>query len=268
MACFRKALELQPQSSDARAGLGRSLWLAGRRQEGIETLQEAIRRNQNEPDAWYGMGVVHLTEGRPRAAIDALSRAASLKPHSILICSDLGVAFSRDGQWREAIAWQLMAVQDEEKADRLLEAWNGQLPTLGSFPRIVVLQCRLAFACNNLGDRLAAKHWYQAALARDPDWPQKIQANALSLATSPDYNARDAQLAYELASQATEAIADPPAEFLDNLAAAQAALGKYKEAVQTAQQAVVKAAVEGNQSQANRIRVRLRLYEQGKPRTP
>jgi tetratricopeptide (TPR) repeat protein len=266
LRCYGKVLELEPGKSDALAGMGRALWRQGKRQEAVETYRAALDANQKEADAWSGLGTAYLAQGRVDDAIAAFRQALRCNPGLVNAESDLGVALGRNGQWAEAVSHHVEPLQIQAEGEKRLEEMGGRPHTIESISQVVIFQGRLAFALNRLGDRWAAGQVYRAALARDPHWPQKFTAKAWRLATNPDENFRDPQTAYELVSQAIEAVGDPPASMLDVLAATQAALGQFPDAVRTGHEALDKAAATET-TLADSIRGRLQLYEQGKPVT-
>jgi tetratricopeptide (TPR) repeat protein len=260
--CFRKVLRLQPGSGDAMAALGLALWRAGRRHEAIQTYQTALKINPNEADAWSGLGSAHLVQGQPEKATEELTRALGFKPH-VKTFSALGLALCRQGRWSDALPYLGTAVRSQDEAEEALLEMNGQMPTEDSIPPGVIYRCRLAMALHHLGNARASTEVYLAALKQDPHWPEKFTAQAWKLATAPDVNFRDPRLAYELASQAIQAVSDPTAAMLDALAAAHAALGQFKKAALVAQQALKKAVASAEESLARSIRKHLQLYEKG-----
>ncbi len=169
-----------------------------------------------------------------------------LRPHSVML-SDLGVALDRHGQCAEAVSQHFAALQIQLQRDHLLAARNVRAPTTETVPRAVILRCRLAYALDHRGDHTGAKEFYSAALRRDPGWPEKCAVKAWRLATDPNPDLRDAPEAYDLADQAVSAVGDPSASQLDTLAAAEAAAGKFLEAVRTEQQALDKASTSEGQ---------------------
>jgi tetratricopeptide (TPR) repeat protein len=223
--CFRRALEGQPETPATLAGLGEALWRDGKRAEAVEAFETALRHNPRQAQAWHGLGVAYLAKGSPDKAADALSQALRFNPNLIAAHSDLGVALGRLGRWADAARCQLTAMQGQSQFDQWRQEMNGRPAVRDSVPQLVVFQCRFGFALRQLGQQEAAARAYRAALQGDPEWPRKFTARARALATDPDVNVRDPRLAYELASQAVQAVSDPPAALLDTLAAAEAALG-------------------------------------------
>jgi tetratricopeptide (TPR) repeat protein len=224
--CFRRVLELQPDAVVSLAGLGGALWQDGKRSEAVQTFQAVLGRDPGLAAAWHGLGVAYLVQGNPDKAREALERAARLQPHLIDVCSDLGVALGRCGRWADAVHCQFRAVQLQDRLDHYLQTMNGRPAERGSIRRLVLFGCRLGFALGHCGRRTDADQAYRAAFALDPEWPRKFAAKAQALAADPDVNRRDPHLAFETASQAVEAVADPPAALRDALAIARATLGQ------------------------------------------
>ena len=263
---FRRALALQPGAADTRAALGMALWRIGQREEAVQAYRAALKINPEEAEAWHGLGTERLSRGDPGQAVAAFEKAWQCKPGLVKVAGDLGLALGRLGYWDEAVHRLRDAVQLQDKAEEFLKQCQGRIVETGPTPRAVVLRCRLGFALYQVRQREAAADTYREALRRDPRWPQRYVDQAWRLATSPDANARDPQLAFELASQALQATGSPSAALLDTLAAAQAALGRYQEAAQTARQALERAsATESNADLARSIREHLASYQQGQP---
>jgi hypothetical protein len=180
------------------------------------------------------------------------------------VYSDLGVALLREGQIVQAVSCLQTAVRIQDEGEARLTRINGRLPPAEWVAPGVLFRCRLAFALNQAGDPWTATEVYCAASRRDPQWPDEFTAKAWELVTDPEEEWRDAPLAWELSSQAVQAGDDPSAALLDAHAAAQAALGEFPEAAQVAQQALEKAMARGEETHANAIRDRLRLYQEEK----
>ncbi len=257
--CFRKVLQSSPDSADAAVGLGLALLQEGKLGAAITALQTALRHNSKEAEAWCGLGFAKLMQGKSEEAIAGFSEALRLNPQMMKAQSGLGVAFGREGQWTRAVQTHQPAVQLVGEAEKFLRA-RGYTP-----PRreIVAIHCRLAFALNRVGDFAAAREVYQAALRRDPDWPRHYLARAWELATRYDRDRRDPRMAFELASQALEAVGNSSAAMLDVLAATKAALGDFPAAIDTARQALAKISAGDGDTLSAAIRERLHLYEHG-----
>jgi tetratricopeptide (TPR) repeat protein len=249
---LEQALACRPQAPDTHAGLGHALWHLGRREEAEAHWKQALALSRREPEARAGMALVLLRQGKHQEAEEALKSALKARPGMASAYGSLGIALGRSGKWREAVAAHQVAAQVERQRANLSGSGTADLG--------LALR-RLAFALHMLGraDQAAAV-WKEAARAH-PQGPQTDVRTAWALATSPSEGERDPQTAYELARCACELSPGPPAEALDALAAAQAALGRFEIAAATARQARAKATGDLREQ----IGARVKLYEQGRP---
>jgi tetratricopeptide (TPR) repeat protein len=247
-----RALALNPRSPVPRALLGTALWRQGQGDAAMSQWQTAVRANPNEPEALTGLALLMLQKQHPEGAVQALQVALQVEPTPLRL-SLRGVALGRMGHWHEAAGAHGQAVAAEESRQALLAK-----PTCS---KLALYRRRLGYALYAGRQTAAAAREYAAANDLDPRWPRTAVARAWRLATDPDEAARDPDEALELAGQACQAEADPPAEALDALAAAQAAAGHYDEAAATARRALGKA----SPGQVKPIGARVQLYEHGKP---
>jgi tetratricopeptide (TPR) repeat protein len=262
--CFRKVLDLQPESADVLTALGLALLGEGKQQEALTTFRAALALDPQQAEAWHGLGSTQLVRGHPEEAVEAFGKALRYNPRWAKAYSDLGLALGRCGQWVPAVQHHLTAIRLQSRGRDSPGKTTSPAAAPASTPDSAIFHCRLAFALHQLGDRQGAARAYRAALARDPEWPGKFAATAWRLSTDSEVHLQDPRLAYELASQAVQATGDPPASMLDSLAAAQAALGKFQEAIRTAQQALKKASASGDHKLAASIRDHLASYENGR----
>jgi tetratricopeptide (TPR) repeat protein len=238
--CFRRVLEFAPGRDDARTELGRALWRLGRREEAAQTFRDVLGRDPQDAYAWEGLGLACLARGDYPAARESFARALGRRQWFPAASSGLGVALGREGRWLEAARCHAQAVQVQEEIDSDLAAMGGRAPQPEGTPPSVLYWCRLGHALRELGDSRAAAGAYAAALRQDAGWPDKFAARAWGLATGLG-GARDAREALEWATQAVEAVDDPPALLWAALAVAQMAAGRPSEALRTALRALNKA---------------------------
>jgi spermidine synthase len=105
---------------------------------------------------------------------------------------------------------------------------------------------------------------FERALKLRPDWPVAADQLAWIFATHADSTIRNPARAVPLAEKA--AAAEPQnARFLDTLAAAYAAAGRFTEAIETAEKALTAARQAGAKSLAAGIEQRQKQYRAGKP---
>lgn len=103
VAPYVKALELRPDFSEARIGLGGLLTDLGRHDEAIAALSEEVRRNPESDNAWVQLGRAVQHADRPAEAAECYARAIQLNPNQNLALNNLGVLFDRAGDIGQAI---------------------------------------------------------------------------------------------------------------------------------------------------------------------
>ena len=106
---------------------------------------------------------------------------------------------------------------------------------------------------------------YQKALQINSNYVQTLNGLAWLLATCPQASLRDGNKAVELAQRANHLTGDGNPVLLGTLAAAYAEAGRFPEAVEAAQQALLFAESRGNTSLAQALRSQLKLYQAGSP---
>ena len=111
---------------------------------------------------------------------------------------------------------------------------------------------------------LAIENWTKAAELK-PDDAEILNNLAWVLATTGDVSVQDANKAVELAQHACELTGYKNPSFLDTLAAACAAAGRFDDAVKTAKQALDIAKSGGQEDLTNEIQSHIKLYEAGQP---
>jgi Flp pilus assembly protein TadD len=106
---------------------------------------------------------------------------------------------------------------------------------------------------------------YREAIRLKPEDPKPYNNLAWTLATHPDRKVRDGAEAVELAERGCTLSEGKDPNLLDTLAAAFAELGRFAEAVETAQRAISLAASVGSNELVSQMENRLRNYRQGRP---
>ena len=105
---------------------------------------------------------------------------------------------------------------------------------------------------------------YRKALKNVPDYVDAQNNLAWVLATDANDQIRNGHEALRLAASVVKTAGQTPS-FLDTLAAAYAEVGRFPEAVATANKAIRIAASQGETRQARKIKSRLKFYESAKP---
>ena len=112
--------------------------------------------------------------------------------------------------------------------------------------------------------REAISHCRQALRLRS-DWPEVMNTLAWILATHKDAQLRDGAQAVLLAEKACRLVGYNAPILLDTLAASYAEVGRFDQAVKTAQEAIQAAQVTGEKKLVEDIYSRLELYNAKRP---
>jgi tetratricopeptide (TPR) repeat protein len=108
VACFKKAIELDPKDFGAHLNLGRVLREQGKFDEAIAEYREAIENYPKDVAARRDMAVLLATcpdpkFRDPRLAVEHAKKAVVLQPQDTMAWQILGWAQYRAGAWRESI---------------------------------------------------------------------------------------------------------------------------------------------------------------------
>jgi len=106
---------------------------------------------------------------------------------------------------------------------------------------------------------------YQKALQIKPDSAEAQNYLAWLLATCPQARLRNGNKAVELAEQASQLTGGGNPFILGTLAAAYAEVGRFSEAVETAQRALRLAEAQPNPGLAGALQSEIKLYQAGSP---
>lgn len=117
-------------------------------QAALAYFEEATRREPNEPDAWFRLGLCWEKIGQTDKARENYLKAISLRPAFGVALNNLGAIYNGQGKYDDALAALRKAVQAD---DKLVEAHNS-----------------MAFAFYHLKKYPEAAEAAQRALAIDP----------------------------------------------------------------------------------------------------
>jgi tetratricopeptide (TPR) repeat protein len=222
----------------------------GDRDEAIQRFTEALALDPRAPDAQRRLGALLAERGDLNEAMEHYREAQKLATNDPLLCYQVGHLLLQQEQWKQALAYLSQAAELDRRRD----------PNHS----VAIRRC-LAFTLSRLGQKDDARQQYQEASKINPGWLEEANANARTLATSPEPHARNGRLALEMARQVCEATDDKEAKFLDTLAAAYAETGQFDQAVRVAKEAVKQALASGQAELAKEIEGRIALYTRGQP---
>jgi cytochrome c-type biogenesis protein CcmH/NrfG len=115
----------------------------------LSALEEKVRANPQDAEAWIQIGNIHFDADRPREAIAAYEKALALEPGNAEVLTDLGIMYRRAGDPQEAL----------RRFDQAIAA-NPKLENPRFNKGVVLL--------NDLNDRAAAIKAWEELLAINP----------------------------------------------------------------------------------------------------
>jgi tetratricopeptide (TPR) repeat protein len=242
---FESVLRINPNDVIALNNYAARLAAAGDVARAKELLKTAIRRNPKFIPAYIQLGDLYVKESRLDDAVLVYRQARDQDredPHAL---HALALALAQQGKLPEAI-----------------ENWQFAVALNPTDPE---LQHHLGVALAMAGQARQGIEHLRRALSIAPDRRETLVRLAWILATHPDPGIRAPVEAERLARRAMNLANPPDATTLDTLAAAQAANGRFTDAVETARQALQRALDADDKPLVTAIAKRLTLYESGRP---
>jgi tetratricopeptide (TPR) repeat protein len=243
--------------------------------EALAAFELAIAIDATSSLAIHNRAVTLAQQNQLQAALRDFNRVIELNPGLAVAYRNRAEALAALGRLNEAAADYSRAIERLPEDAELHAARGYAWQRLGDFDRAQGDYDRaLAIAPDHpptLAQRgnLAAEHGdyrraiadFQRAIAIDPKCADAQRSLAWLLATCPDEQFRDAELALSAASTAVELSSTDDFLALEALAAANAASSRFDDAVRYQTQAIAAASPE----LATLMRQRLALYEAGQP---
>lgn len=274
-ALFARVLAVNPRSWKAEGNLGIGAARAGRLDEAVAHYKRALEVGPQRWMVYQNLGLAYAQQSKFADAADAFARSLELKPDNAPVSLRLGKARLQMGQY-EAAEGPLRAAFAAHPESAEVQEWLGLtlLAQDKSAEAITVLSSalekrdtpevrkNLAQAQMMVGDAKGAIEHLRAALAAKPKWPDAEIDLAWVLATAPDESLRNPTEAMSLAVRAQSATKSPTARYVDALAAAMAATGRFEEAAKAAERAKSLCAP-SETAYADRIEKRRQAYATG-----
>jgi tetratricopeptide (TPR) repeat protein len=242
---YRKALAIKPDYVPARNDLGRVLAKQGKLEEAVTCFNELLMQKEDSVEAHSNLALALSMQGKYNEAVKHFARVLELNP--------------KYSNGHERMGELLIAAG---RPDEAVVHLNKALQTSAGISNVYA---KLGTAYNQLGKYDSAIQNWTKAIELTPDNADVLNDAAWLLATVSDVSVRDADKAIEFAERACELTGHKNPGFLDTLAAAYAAAGRFDEAAKTAEQAVDIADADGQKDLSNEIQGRLKLYQAGQP---
>ena len=240
---YKQALILAPDYAEAHNNLGFALSQIGKIQEAIGQYEESLRIKPDYAEAHNNLGLALSQTGNFTDGIEHYEQALRIRPDYAEAHNNLGIALSQTGQPAEAIGHY-------EQALRLR-------------PDSAEIHCNLGAVFEQAGRIKEAMGQYEQALLIKPDYAAAANKLAQQLATLAPADGGDPVRAVTLAQRTCELTGNQVAEYLDTLATAYAAVGRFNDAVATAQKAAELARAAGQTQLVKEIEKRQELYRAG-----
>ena len=160
-ACYRRLLELKPDSAPAHNALGDVLQEQGKLDEAIACYQRSVQLQPDFADAHGNLGKVFLDQKKFDQAAAWYRQASQLKPDSAEVCCSLGNALMGQGKLEEAAGCYRRAL--ELKPDFAGAHYN------------------LGLAFNHQGKLDEAAACCRRALQLEPDYAEAYDSLGLAL---------------------------------------------------------------------------------------
>ena len=219
----RPEVNLSADSGHEEGQWGYEDLMAGKNQEALRWLMDAVKYRSKEPTRWYNLGIAYDRLKNETAAIEAMRKAAAL-----------GHAGAAD-LVADAYAGGTKGLPED---DSQAVYWYRKAAELGNADAAYDLALRYATGSGGVArDAKQANDWLRRATATDDAWV--LNSAAWVYATSEDPAIRNPALALKFAQKAVSlAKGESAPNYLDTLAAAYYANSKFSEAIKTEQQAV------------------------------
>lgn len=236
---FEAAIQYAPDNWRTHHNFAISLAMKGDYQRAIDELSLAIDLQPDYPNSYFNRGELHFQTENFASAIADYSMAIELN--------------SNDAQYYNSRAHSRLMLESHSEA---LDDYR-QAVVLG--PDNAAYQTDLADAYQYLGKWKEAARAYQAAVGADNQYARAYQNAAWLMATCPENDLRNAELALAAANKAID-LSGRDARTLDTLAAALAASGKLSEAQKIQSEAIQ---LTSDSSEKQDMTQRLRIYQRG-----
>ena len=223
---FVHASEVTADNYDAFYNLGRYWQHKGDNARAADYYQKSLKIKPDYALAHNNLGYIYLQEGNAGAAITNFEAALDSQPVYPEACYNLGRAFLTNALPAQAAAFFKKA-QDLD-------------------PNVAAIHFSLGESLQRQGLVSAAVSEYQRALELRPDLVPACNSLAWLLATCPEASFRDGPLGVALAQHAAKLTGNLEPLVLETLAAAQAEVKNFPEAIATAGRARQVAAAQTN----------------------
>ncbi|MCK4752053.1 MAG: tetratricopeptide repeat protein [Planctomycetes bacterium] len=241
IAIFNEVLQLKSDSVQAFTNFGVALKKQDKIDEAIEKWKKALQIKPDYPGANYNIGLAMAQRGQYDAAVRYFNDALTVKPDWPEVLYNLGGIYIRQGKLELAA----------EQCAEALRLKPDYLKANVALANILVQLGRIQPALNN----------YYKILQRDPDSIDVLNSIAWILAATGDAKLRNPAEAIKFAQKVCELTNYEDPSLLDTLAVAYASAGRFAEAIETSEKALVLTRFSKQKGLSGEIQNRMKLYK-------
>jgi Flp pilus assembly protein TadD len=183
---YTKAAAIEHPSAVDLQNVAKDYVLLGDTTSAEHWMTVAIKMNDRDPEAWYGLGRIRFTQQHFQAAADCFQRSLVLLPHNVKAENNLGLAYEGLNRvddavaaYRQAIAWQQNAAHPSEQPllnlgilmlhqDKLKEAQSLLTQAVAIAPKDPRIREQLGHLYLQLNLLPQAQQQLEAAIALEP----------------------------------------------------------------------------------------------------
>lgn len=233
---FSQAVEYDPTRWKALHNRAVSNAMFGRLEDALADFNSTIELNNGFGDAFFNRGEVLYELGQYEASIEDYNQAARLMPRDSAVYNSRGHAYYRLGDYQAAVADYSQAIRYD--------------------PRNAAAYTNRGDAYADKGRFAQAASDYRSAIRIDPNLGRAYQSAAWLMATCPDEQYRNPQLALQAANKAIELDGrEGNYRYLDTLAAALASNERFDEAIATLEEAIESAPDDLQEAYSERLKM-------------
>jgi protein O-mannosyl-transferase len=279
LAELHEMLRLQPNDPEAHNNLAKILAEQGKLAEAAAELEEAIRLRPDYAGAHYNLGSVFVLKGKLPEAIGPYLAALKAQPDYADADQALGLVSVALGKTNDAVKYFSEALRlkpdaaeshyrlgdillNQGKAEEAERHFSAALQSRPDYPEA---HYQLGVILAGRKQTAEAIPHLREAVRLKPDWLEALNNLAWLLATEPDDKLRNGAEAVRLATHAVELTRTNNPGALDTLGAAYAEVGRFSDAVQTAEEAAWKARSSGQIDLSVQLTERVKLYQAQRP---
>jgi tetratricopeptide (TPR) repeat protein len=275
---WEKALSLKPDEPDVHYNMGLAMVEQYKYDEAAEHFIAALASKPDWAEAHYNLGCAYYKQGKFDLTIEQCAEALRLKPDYYNAHYNMGLALVQQGKYDDAARHINAALESKPdwpeahhnlgyvyyRQGKLDLAAEQCVEALRLAPDYLTARLTLAYIFSEMGRTQEAVEHYYKILQLDDKEVYALKNLAWILATTEDEKIHNPTEAVKYAQRACELTEYNRPDFLDTLAAAYAAAGRFPEAVETAEKAIESALSSGERGLAAEIGKRLQLYQTGK----